>query len=122
MRRGVPSTATCPVIASVRFFAFQSRGRRATSSAVCAPVASRSERASVSSEECLLARKAASPSYDCVVVRNPRVYGDFVGFGGCGSVYFRVVGMLLPISSNARRWMVVGVASVGIVGVFGSVP
>ena len=61
-------------------------------------------------------------SYDCVDVENPRVYGDFVGFGGWGSVYFSPIGMGQPSSSNARRWMVVGVASAGMVGVFGSVP
>lgn len=61
-------------------------------------------------------------SYDVGDVRNPRVYGDFVGFGGCGSIYFSPIGRGRPMSSNARRWMVVGVASVGMVGVFCSVP
>lgn len=44
-----------------------------------------------------------------------------MSFGGGRSAYFSLVGMGQLMSSNARRWMVVGVARIGIVGVCGSV-
>ena len=40
-------------------------------------------------------------------MRNSRVDG------GCGSVYFSPIGMGQPSSSNARRWMVVGLDAAG---------
>ena len=54
----------------------------------------------------------------CVI---PMIFG-ILGFGGGRSVYFSPIGMGELVSSNARRWMVVGVARIGVVGVCGSVP